>query len=634
MKKIFFIASMLLLAASHLMAAGALQGKFSVSETKQVRFAKGNLQYQPSSATWRFADRQWDVRGTGNMNPSETSTGWIDLFGWGTGDNPLNTSDVFTDYTTFAEWGNNTISNGGSAVNVWRTLTGEEWKYLFDTRTNAENLRGRATVNNAEGFVVLPDAWALPSGMSFTANPSDYTTNQYNASEWLTMEAAGALFLPAAGYRYGAYQVSAIGSSGAYWSSTPDDIYAFQLYFNASTCNAKYGADPSFGWSVRLVTENLADVGHTVTFKDHDGTVLKEEIVTDGDAAHAPDKTPTREGYTFTGWSPADFSNVTDDMTITAQYEINKYTVTFCGVNESTVVKTYTDVEHGSAVTPPEPKDDYESLDFVEWASDAYKNVTSNLTILGVYKPKTFTVRFEDQWGNFLGNVEVAYGQDANPTANGIDIADKECWEQNGFSSSWQTITSSKTIVVQYLQKEYTVTFKGWKDGDAAAVLKTGKVGCGDAATAPEVPAREDYTFTGWDTDFSEVKGELTVTAQYEINKYYVTIVSEHGTVTAKDADNNDVDLSQKVAHGTVLTLTATPDEGYEFDSWTNYDPATGLTVTGDITVTAAFKEKKATGIESVDAASTKAQKVLRDGKLYILTPDGRTYNALGAEVR
>ena len=81
---------------------------------------------------------------------------------------------------------------------------------------------------------------------------------------------------------------------------------------------------------------------YTVTFKDHDGTVLKTETVEDGKAATAPTN-PTREGYTFEGWDKT-FDNVTADMEVTATYkavetkptdpkptdpQVTTYTVTF-----------------------------------------------------------------------------------------------------------------------------------------------------------------------------------------------------------------------------------------------------------------------------------------------------------------
>lgn len=59
----------------------------------------------------------------------------------------------------------------------------------------------------------------------------------------------------------------------------------------------------------------------TVTFVDHDGTVLKTESVESGKSATAP-ADPEREGYIFTGWDKA-FDNVTVDLIVMAQYEFN-----------------------------------------------------------------------------------------------------------------------------------------------------------------------------------------------------------------------------------------------------------------------------------------------------------------------
>ena len=65
----------------------------------------------------------------------------------------------------------------------------------------------------------------------------------------------------------------------------------------------------------------------TVTFKDWDGSVLDEQHVSYGQAATAPDD-PERTGYTFTGWD-VDFTSITGDLVVTAQYSINRYTITY-----------------------------------------------------------------------------------------------------------------------------------------------------------------------------------------------------------------------------------------------------------------------------------------------------------------
>ena len=93
------------------------------------------------------------------------------------------------------------------------------------------------------------------------------------------------------------------------------------------------GDDDTAATSLTNVRENITAVasyilnGYTVTFVDYNGNVIGTDGVLYGRGADAP-TVPEREGYTFTGWS-VPFDNVTDDMTVTAQYKINTYTVTF-----------------------------------------------------------------------------------------------------------------------------------------------------------------------------------------------------------------------------------------------------------------------------------------------------------------
>ena len=104
------------------------------------------------------------------------------------------------------------------------------------------------------GYVFLPDDWTLPSGATFTANTIGFTTNTYTAESWLVMEEAGAVFLPAAGLRYGS--VSGVGTHGNYWSSTyvASDV-AYRFYFSSSTVYASNYNSRYYGHSVRLAQE-------------------------------------------------------------------------------------------------------------------------------------------------------------------------------------------------------------------------------------------------------------------------------------------------------------------------------------------------------------------------------------------
>ena len=80
---------------------GALPGEFSVSASLKVHFAQGNLQYQASTKTWRFAANQYTSVGNPNSNISSSYSGWIDLFGWGTSgvnQKPFSGSEDYHDY--------------------------------------------------------------------------------------------------------------------------------------------------------------------------------------------------------------------------------------------------------------------------------------------------------------------------------------------------------------------------------------------------------------------------------------------------------------------------------------------------------------------------------------------------------
>ncbi|MBR6439638.1 MAG: hypothetical protein IKS65_10770 [Bacteroidales bacterium] len=210
----------------------------SVSENSKVYFSPGNLQYNPSTQSWKFADNQYVFIGSANSNISPTYNGWLDLFGWGTGDNPTNSSVENDDYANFTDWGDNCGDPTGHGYE-WKTLNSDQWLYLFQHHTY-----GRCTVHGVFGYVVLPDGATADIPWSYTDD------------EWEALEAQGALFFPAAGSREGTI-VSSVGLSGGYWSSTKyfynnDDAIWLYIYENDYYVN---GCEKSIGSSVRLVRD-------------------------------------------------------------------------------------------------------------------------------------------------------------------------------------------------------------------------------------------------------------------------------------------------------------------------------------------------------------------------------------------
>ena len=236
---------------------------FSVSATKTVTFSPGNLQYHPANDEWRFAPNQTDYIGEANAYIGSTYNGWIDLFGWGTGDNPTNASTDYNDYPTFVDWGVNQI--GSYAPNTWRALTDAEWEYLIEERPNYDKLIGVAQVNGVNGLILLPDAWQCPNGVTFKSGfHSSYgeeyyaTYQSFSVSEWSKLEASGAVFLPAAGCRTGSdvcSDVYGVQGNGDYWSASVfNSDYALRLLFYSDEAymylSGRYG-----GQSVRLVQD-------------------------------------------------------------------------------------------------------------------------------------------------------------------------------------------------------------------------------------------------------------------------------------------------------------------------------------------------------------------------------------------
>ena len=233
---------------------GAINGKFSVSDTKKVYFSKGNLRY--ASSKWSFFDNQYD------RYTSYSADAW-DHFGWSTSTTTYGMStstSIIGDYSgDFVDWGA-TMGTG------WFTLSKDEWKYLFNTRSastvgGTENARyAKAKVNDVQGVILFPDTYTHPDGVTAptgvnATGKTGWNGNSYTAADWTKMETAGCVFLPAAGYRSGSEMVSP-ATLGYYWSATPSStINTYSVYFSSSSLDPVYSNNLYYGYSVRLVQE-------------------------------------------------------------------------------------------------------------------------------------------------------------------------------------------------------------------------------------------------------------------------------------------------------------------------------------------------------------------------------------------
>lgn len=244
---------------------GVLKGTFSVSDNLTVRFSKGNLQYCDSSKTWHFAEQQYIALREKNSLKSDENGGWMDLFGWGTGDHPCLSSTENADYLQFSDWGANPIANGGNTTGLWRTLSGDEWTYLLQERNRAKDLFALVSifggVTPIEGFLILPDSWQDLENIPLKkGGHGSWKDNELSYQEWLSIQSAGAVLLPAGtGRRWGDFFLE--GGTG-YWTSSKARNGG-ALYVNLSpnrdpmVTTAVYNDVPSRfqGLAVRLVRD-------------------------------------------------------------------------------------------------------------------------------------------------------------------------------------------------------------------------------------------------------------------------------------------------------------------------------------------------------------------------------------------
>ena len=307
-----------------------------------------------------------------------------------------------------------------------------------------------------------------------------------------------------------------------------------------------------------------AQVYHSVTFVDYDGTVLSAQSVAHGSAAIEP-TAPEREGYAFIGWDK-DFSNVTEDMTVTAQYSANSYSITYTINGEEYTAQTY---EFGAAVSAPEYTVP-EGHTFSGWdipETMPAENLVLDATLVEDGK---YTVSFMvdgETYFTFTGYEGDVITVPENPEKLGYTF---DAWD--GMPEDGVLPAANITVTAVWSVNTYTITYK--VNGEEYSV-RTYEYGAAIITPAYDVP--EGYTFSGWDVPETMPAEDLVVDATCTINVYEVTLI---------DGWNGDPIAVLYVEHGQDATLPDAPEHaGYIFDRWDG-DPTN---VTEDRTITACY---------------------------------------------
>ena len=330
---------------------------------------------------------------------------------------------------------------------------------------------------------------------------------------------------------------------------------------------------------------------YTVTVKPENGEADITITQDYGTPITAP-ADPTREGYTFIGWDRQIPTTMpAEDMTVTAQWEINQYTITF-DTNGGSEIAPITQDYGTKITTPADPT--RKGYTFKGWDKEIPETMPAeNMTVKAQWEINQYAITFDTNGGSEIAPITQDYGTEitapADPTRKGYTFKgwDKEIPETMP--------AENMTVKAQWEINQYAITFDTNGGSEIAPITQD----YGTAITAPDNPTREGYTFIGWDRDIPEIMPaeNITVTAQWEINRYTITFDTAGGSDIAPITQD----------YGTNITAPADPTrEGYTFIGWDKAIPTT--MPAENITVTAQWKDsEKPTGEIKINENSWKA---------------------------
>ena len=298
---------------------------------------------------------------------------------------------------------------------------------------------------------------------------------------------------------------------------------------------------------------------YTVTYKV-DGEQFGEQETYEFNELVQLRSEPTKEGYTFSHWNrSSEFSMPAKDVVIEGNFKINSYTVTY-KVDGSQYGSTET-YEYGSAVVlREEPKK--EGYTFSGWDhEDNFMMPADDVVIEGTYQINSYTVTYKVD-GEVSGEVET-YEYGAEVTLRSEPV--KEGYTFSHWSQDTGFTMPAKNMVIEgnFLINSYTVTYK--VDGEIFGEVET--YNYGTVVNLRSEPTKEGHKFGGWNRteDFTMPAENVIIEGNFDVNEYTVTYL----------VDGKDYGEKETYKYGTPVILRDNPEkEGYTFSGW---NPATGF---------------------------------------------------------
>ena len=313
---------------------------------------------------------------------------------------------------------------------------------------------------------------------------------------------------------------------------------------------------------------------YTITF-DTDGGSEVAPITQDYGTAITAPANPTRDGYTFTGWNPEIPATMpAGDLTVKAQWTINQYTITFDTDGGSTIDPITQD--YGTDITAPvaPTKTGYT---FMGWDKEIPTTMPAeDLTVKAQWTINQYTITFDTDGGSESAPIKQDYGTDITapeaPTKSGYTFM--------GWDKEIPTTmpAGDLTVKAKWTINQYTITF----DTDGGSEIVPIKQDYGTDITAPADPTREGYTFTGWDKAIPATMPaeNVTITAQWTVNQYTVTLNTNGGTINSGNITSYTYGVGATLPTADDMTYAGHTFKGWYEDSSFSDSPVTEISTT------------------------------------------------------
>ena len=350
----------------------------------------------------------------------------------------------------------------------------------------------------------------------------------------------------------GSYDLGAIATLTA----IPDEGYSFDSWSDGNTDNPR---TITVDGDIRLAakfTPNSYSLKYVV-----DGKTFKTETLEFGTKI-VPIEEPTKEGYTFSGWSKIPETMPAHDVTVNGSFSINTYSLKY--VVDGAEYKTIT-VEYGATITP-EAEPTKEGYTFSGWSEIPETMPAHDVTVNGSFSINSYTLEYIVD-GEVYKTITLEFGAaitpEAEPTKGGYTFSG---WSEIPEKMPAHDVTVNGSFSVNSYTLEYIV------DGE---VYKTISLEFGAAITPEAEPTKEGYTFSGWSEIPEKMPAhDVTVTGEFSVNIHKVTWKIDGETIAETE-----------VEYGEIIVEPEVPiKEGYEFEGWEEYPktmPDNDITING-----------------------------------------------------